>query len=183
MNKQCSVCFVILFTILTGCVTEPPIVGKATELAQACDRSNDGKRVAVEGYLKLPEEIPVNDKISVLLEIRRSEDVKKLNGRVGVWTQYGNEANRVAPVESKSTVTIPGLNGAKSSEQPTPYSDQPPTVGTYTHANLHVTTNDGQQITYTDRVRVSGNVGFPSSPETTAISPCVLNNPLIERVP
>ncbi|MBW4662518.1 MAG: hypothetical protein KME15_28060 [Drouetiella hepatica Uher 2000/2452] len=183
MNKQCFACFMTLLAVLTGCTNKPPTVGKATELVRACGRSNDGKRIALEGYLKLPDEIPVDNTISVLLEIRLSKDVKRLNDRVGVWVQYGNETNRVAPVESKSTITIPGLNGAKSNAQPTPYTDQPPTVGTYTHADLHVTASDGQQITYTDRVRVSGKVGFPSSPETAAISPCVLNNPLIERIP
>jgi hypothetical protein len=183
MKEKCFTCYIMMFALLTGCASEPPTVGKSIELKQACDRSNDGKRVAVEGYLKLPEEIPVDNTISILLEIRRSEDVKKLNGRVGVWTQYGNEANQVAPVESKSTITIPGLNGAKSNEPPTPYTSEPPTVGTFTHAALHVTTNDGQQITYTDRVRVSGQVGFSSSLKTTAISSCVLTNPLIERIP
>ncbi|NJO41212.1 MAG: hypothetical protein HC769_01895 [Cyanobacteria bacterium CRU_2_1] len=179
MKRQFFASSVILFTILTGCASEPPTLGEATEFEQVCDRSNDGKRVAVEGFLTLPEEIPVGDTISVLLEIRPSEDVENLNGRVGVWTSYGSEANQVTPVDI--SYTIPGLNTTGSEEQPVT-TDQSPISSTYTHADLNVTTSDGQRVTYTDRVRVSGKVVFPSSPKTTVISPCVLNNPLIERI-
>lgn len=174
---------IVLLVLVSGCGSTPPTVGKATEFTQACDQGNDGERVAVEGYLKLPDQIPVDDTLVMLLEIRPSQDVEVIENKIGVWTHYGSEANQVAPVDSKSTVTIPGLNGAETVEEPTPYSPDPPTVGTYTHADLHVTANDGQPITYTDRVRVSGEVALSTSPQTTVISPCVLTNPLIELVP
>jgi hypothetical protein len=162
MKKPFFVCLMILLATVAGCANEPPTVGKATELKRVCDRSNDGERVAVEGYLTLPERISDDDAtISVLLEIRPSESVENMTGRVGVWTEYGNEANQVAHI---------------------PYTTELPKSGNYTHADLKVTTNDGQKITYTDRVRVSGRVRFPSSPEIKVISPCVLNNPLVERI-
>ena len=96
MNK---VFCMILFAVLAGCSSELPTIGEATELGQVCDSGNDGKRVSVEGFLTLPQEMPVDESIALLLEIRRSEDVEKMNGRVGVWTQYSSEPNRVACVD------------------------------------------------------------------------------------
>jgi hypothetical protein len=49
----------------------------------------------------------------------------------------------------------------------------------YTHADLKAIANDGKSIGYLDRVRVSGSVFFPSK---VSVSPCVLNNPLIEKI-
>ncbi|HEY9622640.1 MAG TPA: hypothetical protein V6C78_19930 [Crinalium sp.] len=169
-----------LLTLVTGCASEPPTVGKAIAFEQVCDQSNDGQRVSVEGFLTLPEEIPTNDTVSVLLEIRPSENVEPRGERVGVWTTYGSDANQVASV--KGVYTAPTLDELKNNSQNPPSPNQSSVQGTYTHADLKVTTSDGQQITYTDRVRVSGKVVFPSSPGVTAISPCVLNNPLIERI-
>lgn len=186
MKRQVLTYSIVLAAMLTGCADPAPTVGKLTELAQVCDRSNDGQRIAVAGYLKLPDEIPVDNDISVLLEIRQSQDVKKLNNRVGVWTSYGTEPNQVAKLNSNSIADIPIFKTSKDGKLealPTPYSSQPPVVGTYTHASLHVTTNDGKPVTYTDRVRVSGKVGFPTAPGSQNVSICTMNNPLIERIP
>jgi hypothetical protein len=49
----------ILFSILvTGaCSTnqEPPTVGELKDFSTVCDKANNGKRVAVEGYLRWPQ--------------------------------------------------------------------------------------------------------------------------------
>lgn len=161
MKKHVVVCSTLLLTTLVGCANEPPTVGRAVEFEQVCNRENDGERVSLEGYLTLPKTISSDDKFSLLLEIRPSKSVENMNGKVGVWTSYGSEVNQVSPI---------------------PFTTQFSHVGDYTHENLKVTANDGQQITYTDRVRISGRVRFPSSANVLAISPCVLNNPLIERI-
>ncbi|MBD2461982.1 hypothetical protein H6G89_13085 [Oscillatoria sp. FACHB-1407] len=161
MRKYFFVCSTLLLVTLAGCVDEPPTVGRAVELEQVCDQAKDGERVSIEGYLTLPQTIPGDNKVTLLLELRPSESVENMDGKVGVWTKYGNEANRVSPIA---------------------FTTQSPGAGDYTHEALKVTASDGQQITYTDRVRVSGNVKFPTSSEVLAISRCVLNNPLIERI-
>jgi hypothetical protein len=161
----------ILF-ILAGCYTksEPPTVGKKVSFDRTCDRSNDGKRIAVEGFLTLPETISSQDTISVLLEIRSVKDLNKTS-RVGVWTIYGTAANQVAPV--KTARRLPG------STETAKIQDWEKAKSSYTHADLKAIANDGKSIGYLDRVRVSGKVGFPSN---VSVSPCVLNNPLIEKI-
>jgi hypothetical protein len=161
----------ILFP-LAGCDSkpEPPTVGQKVSFDRICDRSNDNKRIAVEGFLTLPEKVSSKDKISVLLEIRSVKDVSKL-GRVGVWTPYGKAANQIAPIDTALR--------APNSTAKAKLQDLSKSKSSYTHADLKVTTTDGKSIGYLDRVRVSGKVGFPSK---VSISPCVLNNPLIEKI-
>lgn len=54
----------------TACGTtekKAPTPGEVKAFASVCDKANDGKRIAVEGYLRLPEE--VNRKIGPVLRL------------------------------------------------------------------------------------------------------------------
>jgi hypothetical protein len=53
---------------------------------------------------------------------------------------------------------------------------------TYQDSDLLVHTNDGAQVGYTDKARVSGTVYFPTFSNTVEFQ-CALSNPLIERAP
>ena len=44
---------------LMACSEGPPTAGEPREFATVCDKANDGHRVAVEGYLRLPDQIRV----------------------------------------------------------------------------------------------------------------------------
>ncbi len=172
MKKHLYLFILAILFLLAGCNTksEPPTVGQKVSFDRICDRSNDNKRIAVEGFLTLPEKVSSKDKISVLLEIRSAKDVNK-PGRVGIWTPYGKLANQIAPIDT-------ALRAPNSTEK-AKLKDLGKSKLSYTHADLKVTTSDGKSIGYLDRVRVSGKVGFPSK---VSVSPCVLNNPLIEKI-
>jgi hypothetical protein len=160
----------ILFT-LTGCSDKPetPTVGQQASFDRVCDKSNDGKRIAVEGFLKLPEKISSKEKISLLLEIRPAKEMSPK--KLGVWTRYGDKVNQLSFVQSSLGFGKPDKNGKLS------YNSS--RVNTYTHQDLKVNTNDGKTVSYLDRVRVSGKVGFPSKSSGYI---CVLNNPLFESI-
>jgi hypothetical protein len=172
MKKHLHLPILAILLPLAGCNTksEPPTVGQKVSFDRVCDRSNDNKRIAVEGFLTLPEKVSSKDKMSVLLEIRSVKDVNK-PGRVGIWTTYGTAANRVNPIDT----ALRAPNSTKKAK----LQDLSKSKLSYTHADLKVTTNDGKSIGYLDRVRVSGKVGFPSK---ASVSPCILNNPLIEKI-
>ncbi|WP_017302032.1 hypothetical protein [Nodosilinea nodulosa] len=72
---------IVLFALASGCGSTPPTVGKATDFTQVCDPSNEGERVAVEDYLKLPDQIPVDETLVMLLEIRPSQDVDAIENK------------------------------------------------------------------------------------------------------
>jgi hypothetical protein len=69
------------------------------EFATLCDKANEGKRVAVLGYLRLPEE--VNRKTGPVLRMYSTPD---LSGKpVGVSTKIGNQPNEVAMIPKEFT--------------------------------------------------------------------------------
>ena len=161
----------ILFA-LTGCFkSEPPTVGQEMPFNSVCDKSNDGKRIAFEGFLTLPDHISSKDKVSLLLEVRPSKDLKSPM-RIGVWTSYGKEVNQLTFVETSFRSNKPNEPGKISVNSSSKLS--------YTHQDLKVKTNEGKVVSYLDKVRVSGKVVFPSNPPI--ISKCLLNNPLIESI-
>jgi hypothetical protein len=86
-------------------------------------------------------------------------------------TRRDEPETQIAPIETAMR--------APDSTQKAKLQDLSKSKLSYTHADLKVTTNDGKSIGYLDLVRVSGNVGFPTK---VSGSPCVLNNPLIEKI-
>lgn len=147
MKKYFVALLLTNLTLLTACgEPEAPTVGQNISFDTACDRTNDGKRVAVEGFLTLPTQIKRD---ILVLRLRQSPEI---GGQViGVSSQFGSGVNQAAPV---------------------------PTV--YKHRDLKVQTNDGQNVGYLDKVRVSGNLYFPIS--TSVEFKCALSNPLIEQI-
>jgi hypothetical protein len=143
--------------LLAGC-GGPPTPGEPKTLANVCDRANDGKRVAVEGYLSLPSSFSESSGSASAPVIIRG-DVQPAGDLIFVWVAYGSEANAMDKV------------GAR-----------------YSQDDLKVRTKDGAIVGYQDKVRVSGTVTFPSRRPYSLDTPgvrlldCGLNTPLIERV-
>ena len=70
---------------------KPPTPGELKDFASVCDKANEGKRVALAGYLRFPDKFS-GDR-SVVLRIYQGAD---LAGKpVGVQAMIGKDANQV----------------------------------------------------------------------------------------
>lgn len=76
---------------------EAPTAGETKDFASVCDKANEGKRVAVMGFLRFPEKFTGTS--SVVLRLYGGGDYA--GAPVGVQTRIGNQANQVelAPKE------------------------------------------------------------------------------------
>ena len=84
---------VLLLLALTACgggAPEPPTAGEAKDFASVCDKANEGKRVAVTGYLRFPEKF--TGARSVVLRLYEGGDYA--GAPLGVQTSIGNQANQ-----------------------------------------------------------------------------------------
>jgi hypothetical protein len=71
---------------------KPPTVGELKNFAEVCDKANEGKRVAVEGYLRLPEQVHVKTG-----PVLRLYPTTEFTGKpVGVSMDIGSGSNQVA---------------------------------------------------------------------------------------
>ena len=142
---------------VTGC-DEKPTAGAPKTLADVCDRANDGKRVALEGYLSLPSSFTEGASSESAPVVIRG-DLPEAGDVTFVWVPYGSGPNSMEKVPD-----------------------------TYSQKDLKVYVTDGGAVGYKDHVRVSGTVAFPSrrpyevSTQNGRLLDCGLNNPLIERV-
>ena len=80
-----------------GGSTEPPTAGETKEFASVCDKANEGKRVAVAGFLRFPDKFTGTS--SVVLRLYAGGDYA--GAPIGVQTKIGNQANQaeLAPKE------------------------------------------------------------------------------------
>lgn len=88
--------------ILVGCgqsvpAQSVPAAASDVAFARACDQANDGERVAVNGYLRLPKSF--TGERSVVL--RLYESVTFAGSPVGVQIRFGAEPNQVDMVPIK----------------------------------------------------------------------------------
>ncbi len=83
----------LLVIVLSACSSQPPTVGQPTDFASACNKANDGKRIALTGYLRFPESFSGN---SVVLRMYQASDFS--GDPVGVQVDFGSAANQLAPV-------------------------------------------------------------------------------------
>jgi hypothetical protein len=82
----------LCFCFLAGCgETGPPTRGTPVAFDQVCDKSNDGKRVMIEGYLGFPEDFTFRgDGDTVMLRIRPALET---GTPVGVSAKIANGPN------------------------------------------------------------------------------------------
>jgi hypothetical protein len=94
MTLQRLIALALMPLALAACGSvekKPPTVGEAKDFATVCDKTNDGKRVAVDGYLRFPEE--VNRKIGLVLRLFKTDD---FSGKpIGVSSEIGSQVNQV----------------------------------------------------------------------------------------
>ena len=88
----------LLFVAACGSgAPEPPAAGETKDFAAVCDKANEGKRVAVVGFLRFPEKFTGTS--SVVLRLYAGSDYG--GAPIGVQTKIGNQANQaeLAPKE------------------------------------------------------------------------------------
>ena len=86
----CSGLLALVCAACGGGAPEPPTAGEAKDFASLCDKANEGKRVAVAGYLRFPEKFTGTS--SVVLRLYGDGDYA--GAPVGVQTHIGNQANQ-----------------------------------------------------------------------------------------
>ena len=99
MTLRRMVCIgLLIFSAACGSSSpEPPTAGETKEFGAVCDKANEGKRVAVTGFLRFPDKFTGTS--SVVLRLYADGDYT--GAPVGVQTKMGNQANQVelAPKE------------------------------------------------------------------------------------
>ena len=73
-----------------GGTSGPPTAGETKDFASVCDKANEGKRVAVVGFLRFPEKFTGTS--SVVLRLYAAGDYA--GEPIGVQTPIGNQANQ-----------------------------------------------------------------------------------------
>ena len=74
-----------------GAPPEPPTAGESKDFASACDRANEGKRLALTGSPRFPEKFTGTS--SVVLRLYEGSDYG--GAPLGVQTPIGKQANQV----------------------------------------------------------------------------------------
>lgn len=145
--------------VLAACSEGPPTVGQPRTFDTVCDKSNDGKRVAVEGFLRLPETITVETNrrtgsATEIVVVRLFQSGAYAGTPIGVNFDFGRDPNTME-------------------ELPRPQ---------YSDADLKVHLTDGRTATYGQRVKISGTVYFPNQvlKSDSVDFDCGLDNPLVE---
>lgn len=97
MKLRILIALTLVIVLLAACSSKAPAVGETKDFASACDKANDGKRIAVDGYLLFPETFTGDT--NVVLRLFSSTD---FNGSpVGVQIDFGTKANQVEPVKGE----------------------------------------------------------------------------------
>jgi hypothetical protein len=103
MSRWRSSTFIFIALALAACgqatPTPGPTVGEAKDFNSVCDKANNGKRVAVVGYLQFPASFTVSD--SVVLRLFAGNDFA--GSAVGVQINFGTQANQVQTVTDQYT--------------------------------------------------------------------------------
>ena len=100
-SRRCIAFSLVAFAFAAcgGSQQNAPTVGDARDFATVCNKANEGKRVLVEGYLRLPERF--NRKIGPVL---RLYPTTAFSGKpVGVSTTIGGQPNQIAFIPREYT--------------------------------------------------------------------------------
>ena len=91
----------VLCAACGGGAPEPPTTGEAKDFASVCDKANEGKRVAVVGFLRFPEKFTGTS--SVVLRLYGGSDYT--GAPIGVQTKSLLIGESAAPLTGVNRVT------------------------------------------------------------------------------
>jgi hypothetical protein len=87
----------LVVILVSGCSESAPTVGEVKDFANACDKANDGQRIAVTGYLRLPDSF--SESPSVVLRLYETDD---FDGQpIGVTINFGDQPNQVTEISDQ----------------------------------------------------------------------------------
>lgn len=81
---------------LVACAPASAGAGELQAFAHACDKANDGKRIAVEGYLRLPDSLTGGGNV----ELRLYRDLSFTGKPIGVNMRFGDGANQTRNINA-----------------------------------------------------------------------------------
>ncbi len=84
----------VILLALAACGSEPPAAATEVDFATVCDEANKGNRVAVQGYLRLPDSFTGEE--SVVLRLYEGNDFR--GTPIGATAKLGSEANQAEQV-------------------------------------------------------------------------------------
>ena len=93
------VCFWLVLAVVACGGNEAPTRGTDTPFASVCDESNKGERVAVTGYLRLPDSFTGD--LSVVLRLFETDSFS--GTPIGATVRLGTEANQIENVPDSYT--------------------------------------------------------------------------------
>lgn len=95
MRFQCLIVISLLLVGLVACGGDEPVAaGVETAFADVCNESNEGERVAVSGYLRLPDSFTGD--FSAVLRLYKTDGFQ--DTPIGVTARLGTEANQMENV-------------------------------------------------------------------------------------
>lgn len=100
LRSLIALCLIALASASCGSSEQkPPTVGETVNFAAACDKANEGKRIAIDGFLRLPEEL--NRKSGPVLRLYPTTAFS--DKPIGVSTTTGDQPNQVAYLPKEYT--------------------------------------------------------------------------------
>jgi hypothetical protein len=99
----------LLLLMLTACSEGPPTPGTLVTFDNVCDKANEGKRVAVEGYLTFPSEFKEHD-ISIMMRLRPAPDGHSKNV-IGASVKLGSQVEEPPVSFSQKDMKLHAADG------------------------------------------------------------------------
>jgi len=82
--------------LMMACVTTTPRPGELQAFSQACEKSNEGALIAVEGYLRLPDTFTPGDSVELLLY----RDLTFSGEPIAATMTFGDGPNQAVKISS-----------------------------------------------------------------------------------
>ncbi len=94
MRERILVVIMLASLCLSGCAPGTSYPGALQDFSTACDKANEGRQIAVEGYLRLPDTLTSTSSV----ELRLYRDTGFHGVPIGVPMRFGDAPNEAAKI-------------------------------------------------------------------------------------